>query len=113
LVENSILFRKGNDAYVHVKIELKPKEGLSIIVEDNGVGILSNYQDKVFDMYMVANESSKGNGLGLYVVKRTLDVLNGQILLHSEINNGSVFKISIPIMHTELVKKKNLLSPKS
>jgi signal transduction histidine kinase len=112
LVENAILFRKTNNASVQVNIEFKSKKGLFIIVEDNGVGILPDYQDKIFDMYMVANESSKGNGLGLYVVKRTLDVLNGTILVNSQINKGSTFEVFIPIMEQEFVKNKNLTSPK-
>lgn len=113
LVENAILFRKQNNPYVHVEIELKPKEGLFIVVKDNGVGILPDYQERIFDMYIVANELSKGNGLGLYVVKRTLDVLNGRVLVSSTINKGSTFEVFIPIMEKEIVKKKNLLSPKS
>ena len=60
-------------------------------------------------MYVVANEDSKGNGLGLYVVKRTVDVLNGSVFWDSEVNKGSKFKIIIPIVPTEALHSTPLI----
>ncbi len=45
---------------------------------DNGQGIDPAYLNRVFEMYFRANEKSKGNGLGLYIVKKMTDKLNGQ-----------------------------------
>ena len=42
------------------------------------------------------NEHSKGSGLGLYIVKETVEKLNGVILVQSELNKGTQFRIKIP-----------------
>lgn len=98
LVENSVLFSKPvQGAYVHVKIS-STENGLNLVVKDNGVGIPSKYHEKIFNMYFIANESSKGNGLGLYVVKRTLEVMGGEMNLISELDQGTEFSIFIPKM---------------
>jgi signal transduction histidine kinase len=47
-------------------------------------------------MYFRANEQSKGNGLGLYVVKKLVEKLNGDIDLKSEEGKGTVVVITIP-----------------
>ncbi|MNR52868.1 sensory histidine kinase DcuS [compost metagenome] len=46
-------------------------------------------------MFFVIN-SNKGSGLGLYIVKETLDKLNGSIAVFSESNVGSKFTVTIP-----------------
>ena len=96
-IENAILFSSYDKPYVKVKIS-STKEGLEMSIEDNGVGIPHKFHEKIFNMYFIANETSKGNGLGLYVVKRTVDILNGAILLMSEPEVGTTFKIFIPTM---------------
>ncbi|MGB0524836.1 MAG: hybrid sensor histidine kinase/response regulator [Flammeovirgaceae bacterium] len=96
-VENAVLFNAGEHPYVHVQVALD-EEGLQLQIEDNGVGIPPKYHEKIFNMYFIANESSKGNGLGLYVVKRTVDILGGTMELTSDVGQGTTFKIFIPKM---------------
>jgi len=47
-------------------------------------------------MYFRANERSKGNGLGLYIVSKAVEKLSGQLSLQSEAHKGSVFTITFP-----------------
>jgi signal transduction histidine kinase len=68
-----------------------------MIVSDNGVGIDANYYDQIFDMFFRANESSQGNGLGLYVVQKAIEQLNGSLSFESEVGKGSSFWVRIPI----------------
>jgi signal transduction histidine kinase len=67
----------------------------SIHVEDNGQGIASDIQSKIFDMFYRGNESSQGSGLGLYIVKETLAKLSGSVKLCSTPRLGSTFSISL------------------
>lgn len=67
-----------------------------IEIEDNGVGIAPEHQDKIFDMFYRASEQSNGSGLGLYIVRETLARLNGSIQLKSVLGQGSTFTLWLP-----------------
>ena len=62
-------------------------------IQDNVEGILPEYQERMFEMYFRANERSKGNGLGLYIVKKAVEKLGGTITVASELHQGSSFSI--------------------
>lgn len=65
-----------------------------IEITDNGIGIEEEYKDYIFDMLFVVN-SNKASGLGLYIVKETLDKLNESIAVFSESNVGSKFAVTL------------------
>jgi signal transduction histidine kinase len=70
--------------------------GFYLKVEDNGQGISPEYHQRVFDMFYRANEKSQGSGLGLYIVKETLEKLSGSIHLESSLGVGSTFTVRLP-----------------
>lgn len=70
---------------------------LKIQVEDNGIGIDSDHLPKIFEMFYRASERSQGSGLGLYIVKETLDKLKGHIQVKSTHGHGSVFTVEVPV----------------
>jgi signal transduction histidine kinase len=70
---------------------------LKITIEDNGLGIDSEHVPRIFEMFFRASEQSQGSGLGLYIVKETLEKLNGKIDVSSTPKFGSTFKIEIPL----------------
>ena len=70
--------------------------GQNIKIEDNGIGIPEKEKAKVFNMFYRANEQSKGSGLGLYIVKETVEKLEGTITLKSEEGQGTTFEIYLP-----------------
>jgi signal transduction histidine kinase len=63
------------------------------MVEDNGQGIKPEYQPRVFEMFYRANESSGGTGLGLFLVKKIIDQLNGIIRVESTFRMGTTVEI--------------------
>jgi PAS domain S-box-containing protein len=67
-----------------------------IIVEDNGIGIPADQQDKIFSLFYKANNSHKGNGLGLYIAKSMVTKLGGELKLSSMMGKGTIVKINIP-----------------
>ncbi len=73
------------------------KKNLKVMVEDNGIGIAPEHQPKIFDMFYRASEKSQGSGLGLYIVKETLDKLNGKIEVSSSLGKGAKFWFEIPV----------------
>jgi signal transduction histidine kinase len=98
LVENAI---KYSDENSEVTIVLSDDEtNIFLEVKDKGYGIPKEEKEKVFDkFYRVGNEDtrkSKGTGLGLYIVKRFVEIYNGTVELTDNIPNGSIFKITFP-----------------
>ncbi len=72
---------------------------LQVEVQDNGVGIPKDYLNRIFDMFFRGDHKAKGAGLGLYIVKETLEKLNGSILAESKVGVGSKFTINLPIKY--------------
>jgi signal transduction histidine kinase len=94
LVENSIMF--SNSQRVINLVAESDENGLTIQVIDSGWGIEEQYISQIFDMYFRAHERSKGNGLGLYIVKKITEKLNATIELQSVVGKGTVVKIFFP-----------------
>lgn len=95
LIENAIYFRKDYDDGIKLST-ISDDDGTTIIVEDKGQGISREYIERVFDMYFRANERSKGNGLGLYIVKKVTEKLHGTVTLTSTVGVGTIVTIFIP-----------------
>lgn len=96
LIENSFAFSKSSGAWVKTTIEQR-EEILVLKVEDNGLGIAPELQEKIFDMYFRGHEEAKGNGLGLYVAKNMINQLRGSIRVESTIDVGTIFSVEIPL----------------
>ncbi len=97
LIENAIQFATPLDPFI--KIRASMNGGFIILeVEDNGQGIPDEYHERIFDMYFRASISSKGNGLGLYIVKKAVDKLEGTIRFKTTINEGTCFTVELPTM---------------
>ena len=95
LVENAIVFhRKIDNAFVRIAVNAS-SDGLMFRVEDNGQGIRQDQMRSIFEMYTRLNESSKGNGLGLYLVKKITETLGGTVKVESKWGEGSVFEVRV------------------
>ncbi len=95
LIENSIAFCQTPSPWI--KIEARQSlNSVTIKVSDNGCGIEATYIPRVYEMYFRASEKSKGNGLGLYIVKKIVDKLNGTIEVQSIYGEGTSVIVSIP-----------------
>jgi signal transduction histidine kinase len=62
------------------------------------VGIPSEHQNKIFDMFYRAHDISSGSGLGLYIVKEIVAKMKGTIQLQSQPGQGSTFTITLPVL---------------
>ncbi len=97
LISNAINYQdpKNTDPLVNVKIDMSDTE-TNIVVKDNGIGINKDLQEKIFEMFFRGSENSDGSGLGLYIVKESVEKLNGKIEVKSAPGKGSEFCILIP-----------------
>lgn len=98
IIENAIHFASPIDPYVKIVVD-DYADKLVIAVEDNGQGIPEDYHGRIYDMYFRANVSSKGNGLGLYIVKKAIEKLDASISFTTRNNAGTVFTVELPIIH--------------
>lgn len=97
LIGNAIKYHDKSKQNSYVTISIHSDDSKATIkVEDNGIGIAEDKQLKIFEMFYRGTKFSQGSGLGMYIVKETLEKLNGTITLNSKINVGSTFAVSIP-----------------
>lgn len=106
LIGNSIKFTKDGDIWIRVyKIDQKDNNfRLRFEVEDNGIGISQEKQDKMFESFsqgsIQINRKYGGTGLGLSIVKGLIGILKGEIYLKSEEGKGTTFYFEIPVKYT-------------
>lgn len=98
LIENSIKYSRETDAFVRITIQPQ-KDSILLEVEDNGLGIPEEHQAKIFEMFYRATDSATGSGLGLYILKRSVERLKGKIEIKSKEGEGSTFTIQLPLQH--------------
>jgi signal transduction histidine kinase len=65
-------------------------------IQDNGIGIEKRFFDKIFVIFQRLNPEYEGSGAGLAIVKKIIELYQGQIWLESEIGKGTTFYFSLP-----------------
>jgi PAS domain S-box-containing protein len=95
LLTNAIKFSNGKEVEVQSKFQ---DEKLLLKVKDHGIGIPKNDQPYIFRRFYRAGNvnGTKGNGVGLSIVKKYVDSMHGQIKLYSDVNEGTEFDLSLP-----------------
>lgn len=98
LIENAIKYRKPDAPDSFLIIDIKVNAELTeIYFIDNGRGIAKEYQERVFEMFFKLYEDVKNStGLGLYIVKISVQRLGGKIELISTEGKGTTFHITLP-----------------
>jgi len=98
LVTNAIKFSK-KDIPPRLNISSEVQNGFVIVsFKDNGIGIdLVKNKDKIFMLYKRFHLAVEGKGLGLFMVKTQVEVLNGRIEVESELGKGSTFRLYLQV----------------
>ncbi len=97
LISNAITYCDERKPFKKLSIHAHYKyDQIHIDVKDNGIGIDPKYLTRIYDMFYRATEDSKGAGLGLYIVKETLNKLQGTIHAKSTLGEGTTFSLAIP-----------------
>ena len=73
------------------------KECIFISIQDNGLGIPLEIQNKIFEPFFTTKEIGKGTGLGLSISYGIIEQHKGKMEFTSEVGKGTEFKIYIPI----------------
>ncbi|MEE8340474.1 MAG: ATP-binding protein [Candidatus Neomarinimicrobiota bacterium] len=94
LIQNSINATK-NDCAINIKTYFT-NSTINISIEDNGCGINANDINEIFKPYFT--KSRGGTGLGLAIVKRIVESHGGSINVESQVDVGTIFNLSFPIV---------------
>jgi two-component system sensor kinase FixL len=94
LVSNAIKY-SGENTFIEFNTEIVGKN-LTVVIKDNGIGIPDTDQIHLFEPFFRAHNTGNipGTGLGLNIVARYVDLMNGQIKFNSQVNTGTSFTLS-------------------
>lgn len=91
-VENGIKYCDPGKDHLFLNIDIEQEPGKTTFsFRDNGVGIEEEYLPKIFDMFFKTDPNSEGTGLGLHIVKVTIEKLRGTLKVRSGKGIGSLF----------------------
>jgi PAS domain S-box-containing protein len=95
LLSNAIKFRAADrPAHIRVRTARQEDGAILLIVQDNGIGFnVEKEKNKVFGLYKRFHSHIEGKGLGLFLVKTQIEALGGKVRVHSQVGEGSVFKV--------------------
>ncbi|WP_192820995.1 ATP-binding protein [Rufibacter sp. LB8] len=98
LLSNAIKYQHPDRVpTIHIN-NYKVNDYVVISFKDNGRGINAENQDLIFHQFAREFTDVEGTGIGLYLVKRIVEHAGGKITLTSEVGEGSVFKVYLPIV---------------
>jgi signal transduction histidine kinase len=96
---------------------LKAKKQVCIQVKDNGIGIPNDQKDLIFERFRrvdrLASRQTEGTGIGLYLVKTLVSLLDGEIKVDSKEGEGSTFSLYFPLLKLNKVAEDVVVFDKS
>lgn len=97
LLSNAIKYRdpQKTKPFININVSIS-EEFCDLSIFDNGIGIAGEYHEKIFDLFFRATDRSRGTGLGLFIVKDTIEKLKGKIEVNSILGEGTTFTIQLP-----------------
>ena len=117
LLSNAVKFTKKGKISLEIGLlELENNQAqIEMHIIDTGIGIAKDNLDKLFDRFYRAHPSYsaeyKGYGIGLYLVKKAMELLGGQINVSSEEGKGSCFTLNFTFPLAEESVKKTISKP--
>ena len=98
VISNAVKYSNA-PATVSVSIEERNSQ-IVIAISDNGIGIPVADQHKLFEIFERGSNvgSIKGTGLGLAIVKQVIDLHQGEVTIQSEVNKGTTFTLTLPVV---------------
>jgi anti-sigma regulatory factor (Ser/Thr protein kinase) len=99
LLSNAIKYRSpARDQKIEVRTSSPTPDQIIFEIQDNGLGIdLISQKENLFKLYKRFHHHVAGKGMGLYLVKSQMEIMNGRIEVESEPDKGTLFRLLFPI----------------
>ncbi|MFC1481217.1 ATP-binding protein [Candidatus Neomarinimicrobiota bacterium] len=81
--------------------DIEPGEYIVLSIQDSGIGIPKNLQERVFEPFFSTKEQGKGTGLGLAAVYGSIKEHSGELTLKSELGEGTLFTLYLPLAESQ------------
>jgi signal transduction histidine kinase len=96
LISNAMKYGNKNPIYIFVK---KQETHVTFTIMDQGIGIDDKKKEEIFGLFKraVSSDTYKGLGIGLYITAQIIKLHQGQIIVESDIGEGSTFQIKLPV----------------
>ncbi|MFK7833633.1 MAG: PAS domain S-box protein [Winogradskyella sp.] len=94
LISNAIKFTYSDKGLVEIDV-ISKLDHYEFSVKDNGIGIEKKFHDKIFKIFHSLNKSKDSTGIGLSIVKKIVNLHDGEIWLDSEPGKGSTFYFTL------------------
>jgi signal transduction histidine kinase len=94
LISNAVINIDKAEGIVGIGVE-EDKEFWKFYVRDNGVGIPEEYHEKIFNIFQSIGNAERSTGIGLSIVKKIVDLYQGEIWLESEVGEGTTFYFTL------------------
>jgi PAS domain S-box-containing protein len=96
IITNAIKYSDSGKSQSYINIHVQVSEQACVIrVEDNGIGMSDDTLQKAFKMFYRGTNKASGSGLGLFIVKETLDKIGGTIGMTSQLGMGTTIIITV------------------
>ena len=97
LISNAVKYQRQDEENPKVSIQVNVSETQAVVfIEDNGVGIIDDHLNKIFQIFFRSTDYRNGLGIGLYIVKEALTRIGGDITVKSEFGKGTRFTLTVP-----------------
>jgi PAS domain S-box-containing protein len=97
ILSNAVKYSDSKKSHSFVRIETYTSDKeVAVTISDNGIGIAQENLGRIFEIFFRGTSESSGTGLGLHIVKDTVDRLHGTIEVRSQLGTGTQFKIYLP-----------------
>ncbi len=104
LIGNAIKFRSSQPPHIHLSASQNGK-GWVFSVRDNGIGIASEYSERIFVIFqrLHSRQEYPGTGIGLAICKKIVERHGGHIWVESDVGKGATFCFTLPAAKAELL----------
>ena len=95
LIQNAIKYNDKEEGVIQVGA-VEKEDCFQFFVKDNGIGIATNYFDRIFKVFTKLESNTASSGIGLSIVKKIVNYYNGEIWLESQETKGTTFFFTLP-----------------